>query len=84
MIQEAIQLTENNIDWIAQTLSDYTADDIRSECEYMLKSSIVPVLVTTVRDDRRYVEHIVSLSMFFSNATADQLNTITYVTVTQL
>lgn len=84
MIQEAILLTENNIDWIAQTV-DYTIEDIHFECDNMLKSGMNPVLCRTVRDGRGYVEYIVSLSMFNANAkTVGPLNTITYNTVVQL
>lgn len=86
MIQEAILVTENNIPAIADSVVDYTAEDIQEEIGYMLRSSIKPVFVRNVHSSGvATTSHIVSVSMFYSNVTTtSELNDQTYVQVVQL
>lgn len=87
MRQEAIRVTRENASDIASKLTDGTsAQDILDLSDYMLTASINVVLVQYIFDeDFIALSHIVSESMFYSNATTDlPLNDKTFVAVTQL
>jgi hypothetical protein len=84
--QQAIRVTRDNVSAIADSLIDYSAQDILDDCNYMLERSINVILVRFIHEPGVHtVSHIVSESMFYANARpVAELNDQTFVTVEQL
>lgn len=84
--QQAIIVTRDNVNDLADSLIDYSAQNILDEAEPLWNNHHVPILVREVVEPGVHVvSHIVSLSMFLANAKpADTLSDSTFVTVVQL
>jgi hypothetical protein len=69
LTQLAIIFTKNNADLIAASLSDYTAQELLDEYDYMLKEFNNLVLVRSdFGDGASVLSHVVTTSMFYANA----------------
>ena len=85
MYQEAILMTENNLDLIADSLNEmYTTEHLLEDYGYMLKYHENVILCIDVRGDFRSVSYVVTKSSFDANAIAEGLNEETFTKVTQI
>ncbi len=84
MLQQAIIVHVNNASEIAESLLDYSAQDILDELAYSLRRDRA-VLVRESFDGLYVVSHIVTEDMFYANATtAVPLSDQIFTRVTQL
>jgi hypothetical protein len=83
--QQAILFTKNNADLIADQLSYTTAQDLLDEYEALLDKFETLVLVRDMLDNGvTPLSHVVTISMFYANATATRLAENYFEYVTQL
>lgn len=81
MQQQAIIFTKDNASFIADSLIDFTAQELLDEYDHMFNPNRGIVLVKSVMDDGIAVlSHVVTTSMFFANAKPVHMLTDTYFT----
>jgi len=83
--QQAIIFTKDNANLIADQVSYTTAEELMDDYGYMFQTGTVLVLVRNIFDDGvAIVSHVVRMSMFLANATAETLSDTDFNDVTQL
>lgn len=85
MRQQAIIFTKDNASLIADLVDHTTPEELLEDYGYMLNPSTMIILVRSLFDDGvSVVSHVVTMSMFFANATASTLSDTEFNDVTQL